>query len=66
MRLKPELSNQRRTFVFDQLRASPGRSYASIQRGLRLHFGQAMQLKVLRRLRGEFNDMNFFAPTENQ
>lgn len=66
MRLKPELFNRRRTYVFDLLRAEPGRSYASIQRGLRDNFGQAMQQKVLRRLRSDFDTLNLFAPIENQ
>ncbi len=55
MRLKPAVYIERRAFLFEQLDANPKASYASLQRALKEKFKHAMQQKILREIRADYN-----------
>ncbi len=54
MRLKPAVYIERRAFLFEQLDANPKASYASLQRALKEKFKHAMQQKILREIRTDW------------
>jgi len=55
MRLKPAVYVERRAFLFNLLTANPETSYASLQRALKEKFGHAMQQRILRSIRADFD-----------
>lgn len=65
MRLQPEVYKARRAFLFEQLTADPKASYVSLQRALKEKFGHAMQQRILRKIRTDWQkERRGIAPVE--